>query len=68
MTAVEQIPDIAATPAWDALRKHHDQIGKTHLRQFFDDDPDRGREFTVPSATFTSTTANTASPARRCSC
>ena len=47
MTAVEQIPDITATPAWDALRRHHEQIGETHLRQFFDDDPDRGREFTV---------------------
>lgn len=39
--------DITATPAWDALRKHHDQIGETHLRQFFDDDPDRGRELTL---------------------
>ncbi len=47
MTAVEQIPDISATSAWDALRKHHAQIGETHLRQFFDDDPDRGRELTV---------------------
>ena len=47
MTAVQQIPDITATPAWKALRKHHDQIGETHLRQFFSDDPDRGRAFTV---------------------
>jgi glucose-6-phosphate isomerase len=47
MTAVGQIPDISATSAWDALRKHHAQIGETHLRQFFDDDPDRGRELTV---------------------
>ncbi|MDT5137039.1 MAG: glucose-6-phosphate isomerase [Mycobacterium sp.] len=38
--------DITATAAWGALRKHHDQIGETHLRQFFDDDPDRGRELT----------------------
>lgn len=41
------IPDITATPAWDALRRHHDQIGNTHLRQFFADDPGRGRELTV---------------------
>src|ERR1700756_3261598 len=47
MTAVEQIPDITAAPAWSALHKHHEQIGTTHLRQFFADDPDRGREFTV---------------------
>ena len=47
MTPVLTITDITATPAWDALRKHHQQIGETHLRQFFDDDPDRGRELTV---------------------
>ncbi len=47
MTAVERIPDISATPAWSALQQHHRQIGGTHLRQFFDEDPDRGREFTV---------------------
>jgi glucose-6-phosphate isomerase len=38
------IRDITATPAWDALRTHHADIGATHLRQFFADDPDRGRE------------------------
>ena len=47
MTSVQSIPDITATPAWDALRRHHDDIGERHLRQFFDDDPDRGRELTV---------------------
>lgn len=47
MTSVLNIPDITATPAWDALRRHHEQIGKTHLRQFFAEDPDRGRELTV---------------------
>lgn len=47
MTSVRSIPDITATPAWDALRRHHEQIGETHLRQFFDDDPERGRELTV---------------------
>lgn len=39
--------DITATAAWDALRKHHADIGDVHLRQFFDDDPDRGRELTL---------------------
>jgi glucose-6-phosphate isomerase len=47
MTSVPAITDITATPAWDALRKHHEQIGETHLRQFFDDDPDRGRDLTL---------------------
>src|ERR1700733_13494675 len=47
MTSVITIPDITATPAWDALRRNHEQIGETHLRQFFDDDPDRGRDLTV---------------------
>jgi glucose-6-phosphate isomerase len=47
MTSVPTITDITATPAWDALRKDHQQIGETHLRQFFDDDPDRGRELTM---------------------
>jgi len=47
MTAVEQIPDISATPAWRALQQHHRQIGETHLRDFFDEDPDRGRDFNL---------------------
>ncbi|KKC05302.1 glucose-6-phosphate isomerase [Mycobacterium nebraskense] len=47
MTSVQSLPDITATPAWDALRGNHEQIGATHLRQFFDEDPDRGRELTV---------------------
>src|SRR3984957_14755223 len=47
MTAVEQIPDISATPAWSALQQHHRQIGETHLRTLFDEDPDRGREFNL---------------------
>jgi glucose-6-phosphate isomerase len=47
MTAVQPIPNISATAAWAALRRHHDQIANTHLRQFFADDPDRGTEFTV---------------------
>src|ERR1700753_3723786 len=51
MTAVERIPDISATSAWKALGKHHDQIVGTHLREFFAEDPDRGREFTVAVGT-----------------
>jgi len=48
MTAdTQQIPDIAATPAWNALVRHQDQIGERHLREFFAEDPDRGTELTV---------------------
>src|SRR5271163_5356009 len=47
MTAVEQIPDISAAPAWNALHKHHERIKTTDLRHLFADDPDRGSEFTV---------------------
>lgn len=47
MTFLGSVPDITVTPAWSTLRNHHQQIGQTHLRQFFTDDPDRGREFTI---------------------
>ena len=30
--------------AWDALRRHHDQIADKHLREFFAEDPARGTE------------------------
>lgn len=39
--------DISATPEWNALRRHHDQIAGKHLREFFADDPARGRELTL---------------------
>ena len=42
-----QIPDITATPAWNALARHHDEIGDKHLRELFDEDPERGRELTL---------------------
>jgi len=45
MTA--EIPDITTTPAWNALARHHQQIGDKHLRDFFAEDPDRGRELTL---------------------
>ncbi|HEX7323084.1 MAG TPA: glucose-6-phosphate isomerase [Mycobacterium sp.] len=47
MASLQPIPDISATPAWAALRKHHQEIGSTHLRELFADDPERGRKFTV---------------------
>ncbi len=39
--------DISASPAWDALRRHHDQVADTTLRELFADDPDRGRALTM---------------------
>ena len=39
--------DTSAGPAWTALRRHHDQITDTSLRQLFAEDPDRGRELTL---------------------
>ena len=38
---------IAETPAWTALSRHYEQIGDKHLREFFAEDPDRGRELTL---------------------
>ncbi|OBK74879.1 glucose-6-phosphate isomerase [Mycobacterium sp. 1274761.0] len=43
----QQIPDITATQAWQALARHHDQIRDAHLRELFDEDPDRGSELTL---------------------
>ncbi|MGB3484731.1 MAG: glucose-6-phosphate isomerase [Mycobacterium sp.] len=42
-----EIADISQTSAWIALQRHHDEIGKKHLREFFAEDPDRGRELTL---------------------
>ncbi len=40
-------PDITATPAWDALVRHHDEMDGKHLRELFDADPARGRELVL---------------------
>jgi glucose-6-phosphate isomerase len=46
-TDTQQIPDIAATPAWQALQRHHDEIGEKHLRELFAEDPERGTQLTL---------------------
>src|SRR3954451_2667596 len=46
-TDTQQIPDIATTPAWRALQKHHDEIGEKHLREFFAEDPERGTQLAL---------------------
>ena len=43
----QQIPDISATPAWQALARHHDQIRDKSIRELFDEDPGRGTELTL---------------------
>jgi glucose-6-phosphate isomerase len=42
-----QIPDITETPAWNALVRHHDQIGAKTLRELFGEDSGRGRDLTL---------------------
>ncbi len=37
-------------PAWQALEKHHAEIGDAHLRQIFADDPGRGERLTAEAA------------------
>jgi glucose-6-phosphate isomerase len=39
--------DTSTSAAWEALRHHHDQIADKNLREFFADDPNRGRELTL---------------------
>lgn len=39
--------DITATPAWQALSRHHEEIGDTDLRALFAQDPDRGTELAL---------------------
>jgi glucose-6-phosphate isomerase len=46
-TDTQKITDIAATPAWQALSRHHDEIGQKQLREIFAEDPERGTEFAV---------------------
>jgi len=38
------------TPAWKALERHHAEIGDTHLRELFADDPQRGSWMTAAGA------------------
>ncbi|AFM18987.1 glucose-6-phosphate isomerase [Mycolicibacterium chubuense NBB4] len=41
------IPDITATPAWEALSRHHDEIRGEQLRELFSQDPARGTEMAL---------------------
>ncbi|MFG2620047.1 glucose-6-phosphate isomerase [Streptomyces sp. NPDC048507] len=35
------------TPQWNALGKHREELGQTHLRELFEADPDRGTGYTL---------------------
>ncbi|GJF16028.1 glucose-6-phosphate isomerase [Mycolicibacterium cyprinidarum] len=41
------IHDITATPAWQALSRHHDEISDAQLRELFAQDPTRGTELAL---------------------
>ena len=43
-------PTRTSSPAWTALARHHAEIGETHLRQLFADDPERGERMTAEAA------------------
>ncbi|MFE7802603.1 glucose-6-phosphate isomerase [Nocardia sp. NPDC057440] len=42
--------DITASAAWGKLHDHHGAVAERHLREFFAEDPARGRELTVQVA------------------
>jgi glucose-6-phosphate isomerase len=42
--------DITATPEWSALTEHYSAVAGLHLRQLFDDDPDRATALTATGA------------------
>lgn len=35
------------TPQWNALGKHREELGQTHLRELFEADPERGTTYTL---------------------
>ncbi len=44
-------PDgLTSAPAWNKLAEHHSQIGQTHLRDFFTQEPNRAKDFTAEGA------------------
>ena len=43
-------PSLGERPSWQALRRHHAAIRKTHLRDLFAADPTRGERLTLEAA------------------
>ncbi len=48
MTRTDSSP--TARPAWKAIVAHHEEIGRTHLRELFAKDPGRGERLTAEAA------------------
>jgi glucose-6-phosphate isomerase len=48
--STEPKPTLRSGKAWDALEKHHGEIGERHLREFFAEDPDRGERLVAEGA------------------
>ena len=44
------VPPLRDLKAWHALQRHHAEIGDRHLRQFFENDPERGERMTAEAA------------------
>jgi glucose-6-phosphate isomerase len=47
--ATEHAP-VAERAAWKALREHHEEIAKKHLKELFAEDPARGERYTAEAA------------------
>ncbi len=47
---IPSITPLTTRPAWQALRKHHEQIGERHLRELFAEDPERGERLVAEGA------------------
>jgi len=43
-------PALTERPSWKALLAHHGEIGRTHLREWFAADPERGTRHTIEAA------------------
>ena len=46
----DKIPAVSKSPAWKAIKKHKKEIGKTHMRTLFHEDPDRAKRLTLEAA------------------
>ncbi len=44
------VPPLRELKAWQALERHHAEIGDRHLREFFQADPERGERMTAEAA------------------